>query len=335
MTLQGPDLPFDASASMSLQTSAAVANPAESVSELAFRLFLPETAIEDMLWVLQDKGSLVLSGPPGVGKTYAAREIASYVAHDRVDFVQFHPSYSYEYFVSGYRPTSNDKFGLTYEVEAGPLLRVCTRAIEDAESPPSAHVLIIDEINRANVSSVFGELLSGIEDRGRSIRLQYGNPAVSGGDIGTHLSVPENLFFIATMNQADRSAGNFDAALRRRFGVFDCSPMREPFGGLLEMFLRRNFPSRLWIADWVRQINESLPDPDFALGGSYFFGRDLESDSVLTRIYTFEIRPYLLGRFSEDAFEDAGLFDIETVIAKFSVAVEPSIAQALVAEEPK
>lgn len=305
-------------------SQAAQWTPAENVVDLAARLYLPVDTVQDMLWILEKKQSLILSGPPGVGKTYVARELGKYAFGENFDFVQFHPSYSYEYFVSGYRPVS-DGSTLRYELSAGPLLDTVHRANEDFESGiESKHGLVIDEINRANVSAVFGELMSAMEYRHVPVHLQYGSPYDDKG----LFEVPENFYIIATMNRADRSVGNFDAALRRRFGVYECSLLSSPFRQVLRNFLAEEQPSSLWVADWIQAINEEVPDPDYAIGASYFFGLDSYEKEDLRRILDFEILPYLKGKFSHTEFiHRQDLFDIESVINRFEMPTVSSSAK--------
>lgn len=200
--------------------------PAEPdrIEALANELLLPPEWIRRSLRLLHDKGQVIFYGPPGTGKTFIARELAELVAAGggTVEKVQFHPSYAYEDFIEGYRPQLTDNEQITYAIVDGPLKRLA----DAAESRPDVeHVLLIDEINRANTSKVLGELYFLLEYRDESIRLQYSS---------TPFSLPKNLKIIATMNTADRSIALLDAALRRRFissrssptslPLIDCSP---------------------------------------------------------------------------------------------------------------
>jgi hypothetical protein len=271
--------------------------PADA-AELANRLFLPVETVTDMLWLLKDRRSLILTGPPGVGKSFVARQIAHFFGNDAVTYVQFHPSYSYEYFVSGYRPTADDDGNVRYEIVPGPLLSTVKHAIENRDAPA---VLVIDEINRANVGAVFGELIGALEYRNEPVRLQYSSP-----DGDQSLTVPENFYILGTMNQADRSAVNFDAAIRRRFAFFECSPVSGPFEPVLREYLAAKFDGNAfaWVAEWVAAINSKLPDADFAIGGSYFLGREDLSPSIVRRIFNYEILPYIKGHFPDEVAAD-------------------------------
>lgn len=268
---------------------------ARTLEELADRLFLSTDVVQSMISILQRRRSLVLSGPPGVGKSFIARELANFLSDSEPSYVQFHPSYDYESFVSGFRPVMSDQ-GLTYEVRAGVILSAIANAEATSEQPPSSdHVLIVDEINRSNVSSVFGEVMTAMEYPGRLFPLQYGNPYREDGCI----LYPGNLLIIATMNAADRSTSNFDSALRRRFGFYDCSPMDGAFASVIDAYVRSRDDNAdcLWLIDWLADLNAALPSADYALGISFFMGRDLSQFNDIRQIVEHDIRPYLLGAF--------------------------------------
>lgn len=177
-------------------------------------VFLTERDYTRLHSLLSRKKNVILSGPPGVGKTFAAKRLAYSIMGEidasRVQTVQFHQSYSYEDFVMGYRPTGDGGFKLAQ----GPFYKFCDLAREDPERP---YFLIIDEINRGNVSRIFGELLMLIEadKRGHKIRMLYNDE---------QFTVPPNLHIVGMMNTADRSLATMDYALRRRFGFFNMRP---------------------------------------------------------------------------------------------------------------
>ena len=184
-------------------------------------LFLAASQFDEMLEALVEKKNLVLQGAPGVGKTFVAKRLAYALIgsndHRRVETIQFHQSYSYEDFIQGFRPTPNGHFDLKF----GIFYEFCRRAQRD-ESAKKPYVFIIDEINRGNLSKIFGELMMLIEPdkRGRehAIPLAYSQSAAE------KFYIPENLHLIGMMNTADRSLAMVDYALRRRFRFITLKP---------------------------------------------------------------------------------------------------------------
>ena len=276
----------------------------EGLKDLADRLYLPDTSfLKEIQDLLAEKRQVIFQGPPGTGKTYVARELARFLAggdanaDNRVTLVQFHPSYAYEDFVQGYRPTLTDGQA-GFKLQKGPLLRAAERARQDEGGK---HYLIIDEINRGNLAAVFGELYFLLEYRGEKMQLQYSEDA---------FSLPENLFIIGTMNTADRSIALVDLALRRRFYFVEFYPDKEPVKGVLRQWLRAKYPGMEWVAEVVDNANAKLADyPHIAIGPSYFMQEGLDAAGV-ERIWEHSIRPYL----AEGLFNDPNRlaeFDLE------------------------
>ena len=248
---------------------------------LAERLRLPAEFLHKIDTLLLDKRQVIFQGPPGTGKTFVARALAACLAgaDERVRLVQFHPSYSYEDFVQGFRPTlRTEQPG--FELRNGPLVDAAERAKAE---PGAKHFLVIDEINRGNLAKVFGELYFLLEYRDAELRLLYSDkPFV----------LPENLFIIGTMNTADRSIALVDLALRRRFHFVEFHPDKAPVQGLLRRWLMQEAPDMTWVADVVNLANAKLDDRQAAIGPSYFMKGDLEDDKVRL-IWEHNVRPYV------------------------------------------
>ena len=256
--------------------------------------------LKDVVALLKDKGQVILYGPPGTGKTHFAGELAWTLTeygdeevHGGYSLVQFHPAYSYEDFFEGFRPQVDDDGQMTYKLTPGPLVRLAERA---EEHPDELHVMVIDEINRANLPRVLGELLYLLEYRKEPIQTQY-HP-------DEDFSLPENLWIIGTMNTADRSIALIDAAMRRRFHFVKFSPNDEPTKSLLRRWLRQEAPNELWVADLLDGVNaqlvEEFGDDHLLVGPSHFMttnpGRDLTEEG-LRRIWTYNIEPLIEDQF--------------------------------------
>lgn len=246
----------------------ATPTPPPAYDKAAFlrEVYLPEERYERLRSLLARKKNVILAGPPGVGKTFAAKRLAYSImgAKDpsRVQMVQFHQSYSYEDFMMGYRPTEIGGFTLA----EGPFYRFCEEArVDDINRP---YFFIIDEINRGNISKIFGELLMLIEadKRGHDLRLLYKNET---------FSVPANVHIIGMMNTADRSLAVLDYALRRRFGFFEMTP-----GFNSDGFTRwqedADSPALDHLVAAVLDLNKAIAD-DPALGQGFLIGHSFLS----------------------------------------------------------
>jgi MoxR-like ATPase len=266
-----------------------VASPdTRPLAQLAGELSLDTAYLEDVEWLLRDRKQLVFYGPPGTGKTFVAERFGEWFAGspDRVETIQFHPSYAYEDFVEGIRPNL-DAAELRYALIPGLLRRFARRAERDSRP----HVLIIDEINRANLARVFGELLYLLEYRDRTVRLPYSQDV---------FGLPENLHVIGTMNTADRSIALVDFALRRRFHFIEFPADPE----ILHRWLVKNRPTMLEVASLLAKVNAMVGSPDFAIGFSYFMRQDLD-ERLLSRIWERSIQPALAEYF----FSEVGAGD--------------------------
>lgn len=244
--------------------------------------------VVDLLEILDYKKNIILQGAPGVGKTYTAKRLAyaklGYIDKDRVVQVQFHQNYTYDDFVIGLRPTEDGGF----RFEHGPFYNICKKAESDFEHKP--YFIVIDEINRANMSKVLGEGFSLIEKdhRNEPILLKYGNE---------EFSVPDNLYIIGTMNTADRGLVMLDYALRRRFAFITVDPQYKSEGFRQIMYQSNNIKLNR-IAKKIIELNKEISNddmlgPGFQIGHSYFcLGRPVTDDD-LNCIITFEIMPLL------------------------------------------
>ncbi|GAB3747460.1 hypothetical protein GCM10027599_00840 [Yimella radicis] len=280
---------------------------------------LPET----MPYESANARNIILYGPPGTGKTYRTASLALEILGTQVDindreavleafrmateagavaFVTFHQSYSYEDFVEGIRPTLDDGHGtndLSYKIVPGIFRMICARA---RMHPGDAFVLIIDEINRGNVSGIFGELISLIEDDKRLGRpesltavLPYSREA---------FGVPDNVFLVGTMNTADRSLTGLDAALRRRFEFRQIPPAVDLFkdsdtGSFWEV-------EEISVRDILSGLNgrlDALRGSDYLVGHAFFMPLahpELRNISTLAEIFGRKVVPLLREYFFDD-----------------------------------
>ena len=263
-------------------------------SDFLDEVYMTEKRYENLVAVLRNKKNIILQGAPGVGKTFAARRLAWSMMGEkddsRIEFVQFHQNYSYEDFMMGYKPVEDG-----FELKYGIFYRFCQKA---ANQPDKEFFFIIDEINRGNMSKIFGELLMLIEKdyRGTKATLAYN---------GLSFSVPKNLYIIGMMNTADRSLAMIDYALRRRFSFFEVEPGFDS-EGFIHYQNSLNNETLNELVNKVKDLNrESSLDKSlgkgFCIGHSYFCGRDVCTEEWLHSIVDYDILPML----SEYWFDDA------------------------------
>jgi hypothetical protein len=269
-------------------TKSATFELADSLDDLANQLYLPEEFLTDTVSLLRQRGQIIFYGPPGTGKTFIARRLIEHLASEpeRREIVQFHPSYSYEDFVHGYRPL--DKNGtLVYELRPGPLSRLAERA----GASQREYFLLIDEINRGNLPKIFGELLYLLEYRSDEVILMYED---EGG-----FTLPENLLIVGTMNTADRSIGLVDAALRRRFHFIALFPDEPPLAGMLAHWLEDHVPKMAHVAQLLDRLNAKIRPRlgrHLQIGPSHFMREDL-TEEVLSQIWEYDVMPFLEDQF--------------------------------------
>ena len=263
-------------------------------SDFLDEVYMTEKRYVNLVAVLRNKKNIILQGAPGVGKTFAARRLAWSMMGEkddsRIEFVQFHQNYSYEDFMMGYKPVEDG-----FELKYGIFYRFCQRA---ANQPAKEFFFIIDEINRGNMSKIFGELLMLIEKdyRGTKATLAYN---------GLSFSVPKNLYIIGMMNTADRSLAMIDYALRRRFSFFEVEPGFDS-EGFIHYQNGLNNETLNELINKVKDLNREISldkslGKGFCIGHSYFCGRDVCTEEWLHSIVDYDILPML----SEYWFDDA------------------------------
>ena len=261
----------------------AVLHESNQIAEIPYTLAqcandtgLPANDLSRWLRAIERKGQAILYGPPGTGKTFLAQKLAQHLTQGQDGFwemVQFHPAYAYEDFVQGIRPFTDEEGTLHYDLIPGRFLDFCRRASQHA----GTCVLVIDEINRANLAAVFGELMLLLEYRNASI------PLASGGSF----QIPANVRLVGTMNTADRSIALVDHALRRRFAFIHLSPNYD----VLRHFHTDTGYDPEPLIKLLRRLNRQIADPHYSVGITFFLEPNLASQ--LPDIWQLEIEPYL------------------------------------------
>lgn len=253
-------------------------------------VFMSSEAYDDLEALLKRKKNIILTGAPGVGKTYLAKKFAySFIGEENpncIEMIQFHQSYSYEDFVYGYQPTET-----TFKLTPGLFYSFCDKIRKSPNKGP--HILIIDEINRGNLSKIFGELLMLIENnkRGETIKLAHSKEP---------FSVPENLYIIGMMNTADRSLAIVDYALRRRFSMVNIKPAynSEKFKDYLYSHCESKELANTIIDNFI-QLNEQIAEEPtlgegYMIGHSYFCESNIIiNNKIYNDIIKYDIKPIL------------------------------------------
>ena len=253
--------------------------------------------------LLKARNQIILQGPPGTGKTRLAKIIARNIINksneenpkiddlgDQVKLIQFHPSYSYEDFVRGISAKTTNN-GIEYIVENKILAKMAEDAKkewDEAEDKTKAnpYILIIDEINRANLSSVLGELIYALEYRDEAVESMYD----INGD--RKITLPSNLYIIGTMNTADRSIGHIDYAIRRRFAFADVLPndkivsIGSKFKDVEKLFKNED-------GSRASTLSPEFNPDDVMLGHSYFIGDEKKLKEKLKEKLQYQVIPLL------------------------------------------
>jgi 5-methylcytosine-specific restriction protein B len=269
---------------------------------LVEQTYWPEELLDELLAAIHKRGQVILAGPPGTGKTWVADQVARYLTQDepgQIRTVQFHPSYGYEEFVEGLRPVVQANGAVTFDLRPGVVRQMATQM----ETTGATHVLVVDEVNRANVPRVFGELLYMLEYRDTPLTLQHSDQT---------FELPGRLKLVATMNTADLSTRSVDVALRRRFSIFECLPDADVLQRYYEDPHHTTTVDEL--VEGFVELNtelESLLDRHHTIGHSFFMDPEHDADH-LGQTWRRQIQPLI-----EDYFFDRPEVAKELTLEKF------------------
>lgn len=262
--------------------------PKYTKNDFLKEVFVDSERYDTLTNLLENKKNIILQGAPGVGKTYIAKRLAYSIIgekdQERVKMVQFHQSYTYEDFIEGFRPS---KEGSGFEIKKGAFYRFCKKAADDLDND---YFFIIDEINRGNLSKIFGELFMLIENdkRGNSLQLLYSDEM---------FFVPTNVYLIGMMNTADRGLAMLDYALRRRFAFVNLNPAFQS-KGFLDYQKNHNNEEFDRLLNCIEEINKEIEEEEalgkgFSIGHSYFSNLNNVDSAVLNNIIEYEIIPLI------------------------------------------
>jgi 5-methylcytosine-specific restriction enzyme B len=273
----------------------------KNIDELLKKTSMTKEKLQEIINCIEieNKRQLIFSGPPGTGKTWVAKEIVDFLSNDGCsEIVQFHPSYGYEEFMVGLKPVA-DGNAIKFEPEEGIVLEIAKKAEKDKDNK---YFLIIDEMNRGNLPKIFGELMFLFEYRNKEISLQYELK-----DGSNKFKLPENLFFIGTMNTADRSIRGIDAALRRRFDVFKFNPDVDILKGFYKSGNKNEYGN---LFSSFEKLNNMLEDvlgsSDMLIGHSFFMEEVLTKDKLRYK-WERQIKPQI----------EEYLYDNKTALSEF------------------
>jgi 5-methylcytosine-specific restriction protein B len=304
----------------------------DPLKDLMAATHLSRAELLDLIDLIEDKQQIILEGPPGSGKTYVAEHLARYLTknplkgshNDQFRVVQFHQSYGYEDFIQGIRPETRDGH-IEYHLRDGVFKEFVQRASMHRDRK---YVMLIDEINRGNMSRIFGELLYLLEYRDKTLTLPGSDDEdTESTSAPGEFSIPDNVYIIGTMNTADRSLAQLDYALRRRFYFYPLSPVNRGSAPVLESWLtEQQYPAdvRHLVLKLFLRLNERLRKElgdDYLVGHSYLMRSSVETDAGRRAIWRHSILPLLREYFYNR--QSKAILDSFTIDALLASNTEP------------